>query len=129
VELPPIPIPNQYTPTTSGRIRPIEIPDLPISWKDKGKGRESLNVFKEEWGTENKGEGWKAEETYAGKAIRVSSPTLLGTLVGQSGGAKIKEGIVIWATLSGEDGVDSVKVFVGVSLSVSMTISTLRDPG
>jgi hypothetical protein len=128
VEIPPIPIPNQYTPTASGRIRPIEVPDLPISWKDKGKGRESLNVFKEEWGTDKKkeGEGWKAEETYAGKAIRVSSPR---TLVGQSSGAKIKEGIVIWATISGEDGVDSVKVFVGVSPSTSMIISKLRDPG
>jgi hypothetical protein len=120
VELPPIPVPNQYTPTTSGRIRPIEIPDLPISWKDKGKGREGLNVFKGEWGTEKEGGGWLAQETYAGKAIRVSSPTLPGPFAEQKGGVKIKEGIVIWATISGEDGVDSVKVFVGVSLSVSM---------
>ena len=106
IELPGIPVPNRYSPTPTGRVKPAEIPDLPTSWKDKGKGKaKSIDTFQEEWGKA----GWIAEEAYGGKAIRICSPNRL------TEGSVKREGLTIWATVSGEHGVDSVKVFVGVS--------------
>lgn len=111
IELPGIPVPNRYTPTPTGREKPAEIPDLPTSWKDKGKGKaKSLDTFQEEWGKA----GWIAEEAYGGKAIRICSPNRL------TEGSVKREGLTIWATVSGEHGVDSVKVFVGVSPSTGV---------